>query len=404
MKWLKSLFRVWRRETYLVFSDVGVLLFFFALPLGYPLIYTIIYNPETIEESPIVVVDNSRTAESRELVRAVDATQALHVVGYAANMQEARQAWCEKKCYAVLEVPADYARRIGNGETAVIPFYQDMSLLFRYRQALLALTDVQMHEVTSITASRLADRGGILSTVVSGLPVDSNAGILGDSTQGFASFIMPGVLVMILQQSLLLGITMLAGTSRDRRRRNGTDTDPLALNEGPVATLLGKTLCYVMIYFPMTFYALTVVPYIFSLPHVGSFWDYMPFILVMLLATSFLGQTVQIFVREREASMVLVVYTSVIVLFMSGLTWPRYAFNKFWMAISDLIPATWGVEGFIRINANAATISDFPRYYWALWILTGVYFLTALIINIATRPRRQTIPLKADEPESDKVS
>lgn len=392
MKWLKSLIRVWRRETYLVFTDIGVLLFFFALPLGYPLIYTIIYNPETIEDSPIVVVDNSRTAESRELVRAVDATQALRVIGYAADKEEARRAWMEKKCYAVLEIPADYARRIGRGEQAVVPFYQDMSLLFRYRQALFALTNIQMHEATSITASRVANQAGILSTIVTGLPVDTHAGVMGNPTQGFASFIIPGIVVLILQQSLLLGITMLAGTSRDRRRRSGTGTDPLQVQAGPVATLLGKTLCYLVIYMPLTFYALSVVPHIFSLPHIGDFWDYMPFVFAMLVATSFLGQTIQIIVREREASMVLVVYTSAIFLFLSGLTWPRYAFNNFWMAVSDLVPATLGVEGFIRINSNAATIADVSRYYWALWALAGFYFLTALAINIAVRPRKSSVP------------
>lgn len=392
MKWLKSLIRVWRRETYLVFTDIGVLLFFFALPLGYPLIYTIIYNPETIEDSPIVVVDNSRTAESRELVRAVDATQALRVIGYAADKEEARRAWMEKKCYAVLEIPADYARRIGRGEQAVVPFYQDMSLLFRYRQALFALTNIQMHEATSITASRVANQAGILSTIVTGLPVDTHAGVMGNPTQGFASFIIPGIVVLILQQSLLLGITMLAGTSRDRRRRSGTGADPLQVQAGPVATLLGKTLCYLVIYMPLTFYALSVVPHIFSLPHIGDFWDYMPFVFAMLVATSFLGQTIQIIVREREASMVLVVYTSAIFLFLSGLTWPRYAFNNFWMAVSDLVPATWGVEGFIRINSNAATIADVSRYYWALWALAGFYFLTALAINIAVRPRKSSVP------------
>ncbi|MDE6572427.1 MAG: ABC transporter permease, partial [Duncaniella sp.] len=99
-----------------------------------------------------------------------------------------------------------------------------------------------------------------------------------------------------------------------------------------------------------------------------------------------------IIVREREASMVLVVYTSAIFLFLSGLTWPRYAFNNFWMAVSDLVPATWGVEGFIRINSNAATIADVSRYYWALWALAGFYFLTALAINIAVRPRKSSVP------------
>lgn len=389
MNWLKSLFRVWRHECYLVFTDIGVILFFFALPLGYPIIYTLIYNPEVVEEIPVVAVDHSRTAESRELIRALDATQSIHITGYASDLAEARRAWAEKECYAVVEVPADYAARIGRGEQAVVSYYADMSLLIRYRQALFAITGVQMDEVQKITAERVMREGGILTTVVSGLPVETQSNILGDQSQGFASFIMPGIVVLILQQSMILGITMLAGTSRDRRRRNPLGIDPEHLDAGTTVTLLGKTLCYLMIYIPLSYYILDIIPRMFELPHVGAFMDYMPFIFVMLLASSFLGQTLQVFVRERESSFLVIVFTSVVFLFLSGLTWPRYAFNPFWMAISDLVPATGGVEGFVRINSNGASLSDVSRYYMALWGLSALYFCTAWLLNRYLYPRRR---------------
>jgi len=164
MKWLKDFFRVWRRECWLVFTDVGVMLFFFALPLGYPIVYTLIYNPEVVKEIDTVIVDHSRTAESRELARTLDATQSIHITGYAADMAEARRAWAEKDCYAIIEIPSDYARQIGSGGQGVISYYQDMSLLLRYRQILLSLTSVQMHEAQTITAKRVATMGGGLAT------------------------------------------------------------------------------------------------------------------------------------------------------------------------------------------------------------------------------------------------
>lgn len=387
MKWFLSLFRVWRRETWLVFTDVGVLLFFFGLPIGYPIVYTLIYNPEVVKEIATVVVDHSRTAESRELVRTLDATQGIDIVGYASDMPEARRAWGEKKCYGIIEIPTDYAQKVGRGEQAVISFYNDMSLLIRFRQYLFALTDVQMHEVSKLTAERVATLGGGLVTQVNGLPVDTRPVCMGDPTQGFASFIMPGIVVLILQQSMLLGITMIAGTAADRRRRN-RGRDPYEYEAGPVATLLGKSLCYMMIYVPMSYYILHIVPEMFALPHVGNVRDYMPFVFVMLLATTFLGQTIQVFVRERETSLLVVVFTSLVFLFLSGLTWPRYAFSKFWVMVSDFIPATWGVEGFIRINSNGATLPDVARYYWSLWALVCLYFVTALLLRLYLSPRR----------------
>lgn len=397
MKWFKSLFRVWRRETWLVFTDIGVMLFFFALPLGYPIVYTLIYNPEIVTEIPTVVIDNSRTAESRELVRTLDATQAIHIKGYAANLAEARRAWAEKECYGIIEIPANYARLLGQGKSATISFYNDMSLLLRYRQYLFALTGVQMHEVSQLTAKRVATRGGILATQVTGLPVDTNSQSLGDPTQGFASFVMPGIVVLILQQSMLLGITMIAGTAADRRRRN-RGRDPYEYDASPLAVVLGKSLCYLMLYIPLSYYILHIVPEMFALPHIGNVADYMPFVFAMLVATSFFGQAIQVFVRERESSLLVVVYTSVVFLFLSGLTWPRYAFNRFWLMISDLIPATWGVEGFIRINSNGATIADVSRYYWSIWALTALYFLLALgLRTYLTRSKKPTPSVPAGE-------
>lgn len=385
MKWFKSLFRVWRRETYLVFTDIGVLLFFFALPLAYPIIYTLIYNPEVVREIGTVVVDNSRSSESRELVRELDATPGIDIVGYAADMGEARRAMMEKKCYGVLEIPSDYGRRIGRGEQAVSSFYCDMSLLIRYRQYLFALTDVQMNEVMRITSQRLAS-GGLLTSSVGGLPVGTQANFLGDVSQGFASYVMPGIVVLILQQSMLLGIVMIAGTARDRRRRNG-GSDPLVCDAGPLAAVLGRTLCHIMVYLPLSYYILEIIPHIFSLPHIGRFVDFMPLIFALLLATSFLGQTIQVFVRERESGLLVIVFTSVVFLFLSGLTWPRYAFNKFWYMLSDLIPSTFGVEGFIRISSNGATLADVGRYYLGLWALAGFYFVTALLVSRFTTGR-----------------
>jgi ABC-2 type transport system permease protein len=49
--------------------------------------------------------------------------------------------------------------------------------------------------------------------------------------------------------------------------------------------------------------------------------------------------------------------------------------------IGNCIPATWGVEGFIRINSNGATLAQNTHPYVMLWILTCCYFLITLILS-----------------------
>ncbi len=377
--------KVWRREYYLVFHDAGVMLFFFFLTVAYPLVYTFIYNPEIVENIPIAVVDNSRSEESRKLTRMIDATQGIEVWDYATNMEEAHRMENNHEVYGILEIPSDYARRIGRQEQGVVTFYCEMSLLLRYRTCLTALTDVQLAAGADIRQQTL-DMIGLPAQEMGGMPIESEALMLGDPTQGFASFIMPGVLVLILQQSMLLGITMLAAGIKERRRRNG-GIDPESIPAGPLTTIWGKTLCYITLYLPICVYVLDLVPIMFNLPHIGDFREMYLFIFPMLLATAFLGQTISVFVTERESSMLVIVFTSVVFLFISGLTWPRYAMNSLWTWVGDAIPATWGIEGFIRMNSNGSPLWEQSHPYMMLWLLCAIYMVTAWLVTHFSTPR-----------------
>lgn len=120
------------------------MLFFLFLPTVYPIIYTLIYNPEVVRETPVAVVDNSRTSASRELARSIDALPSAHVVGYASSLSEAKERFASHDCYAVVEIPRDYDRNIGRAEQAVVNLYCDASLLLRYRALLLDMTQLQI--------------------------------------------------------------------------------------------------------------------------------------------------------------------------------------------------------------------------------------------------------------------
>ena len=71
---INDLFYIWKREFQTTFRDQGVLIFFILVPLGYPLLYSFIYDNEVVREVPAVVVDDSHSSLSREYLRKVDAT------------------------------------------------------------------------------------------------------------------------------------------------------------------------------------------------------------------------------------------------------------------------------------------------------------------------------------------
>ncbi len=267
-QWFTDVARVTAREAHLSLIDAGALLFFIALPLAYPIVYTLIYNPEVAREINVAVVDDSRSQQSREFVRMADATESMHIIGYASDMAEARRLKDRKDCYAIIYIPSDYAEKIGRGEQAHISFYSDMTLLLRYRSMLLSLTGLQLATGADLRAETLSSLG-ISGTTGSDSPIDNASYIMGDTEQGFASFVIPGIIVLIIQQSMLLGITLIGGTRNERRMAHG-GRDPLEIPASATATVIGRMLWFVLLYLPLTIYVLHFVPLFFSRAPLGD--------------------------------------------------------------------------------------------------------------------------------------
>ncbi|MDE6217956.1 MAG: ABC transporter permease, partial [Muribaculaceae bacterium] len=199
---LRQLFDVYCREFKIVSKDMGMILFFTFLPLAYPIVYSLIYNPELVREVDLIIVDHDRTPMSRKLVRSMDATQEANVIGYAADLNEARRAMDNRDCFGILEIPEGFQRNLGINEQAKAVMYCDMSLLLRYKGLLIASTNVSQELGSQITFNRIDEIVPLATTIATGDPLPIENVALGNTEGGFDSFIMPGVVVLILQQCI----------------------------------------------------------------------------------------------------------------------------------------------------------------------------------------------------------
>lgn len=385
MRNLRALGESYALEFKRILHDQGVVLFFLFLPLAYPVIYSLIYNPELVRDVPVVVVDRDMTSDSRRLARDFDATEGARVIGYAADMGEARRAFDSHECYAIMEIPHGFSRALGRGERGQAMLYCDMSLLLRYRSLMFAATDLSLAMSQQIQAADIRDLGAAsIAGDIDPMPVDSAQ--LGNLQGGFDSFVMPGVLILILQQCIILAVGMMGG-ARHELARDGTDPDN-SFGGATLVSMAGRMACYVTILALPVIWLTHFVPLIFKFPMAGDMTDIFAFLLPMVLACICLGFILQAFTTERESVFIIWVATSLPFLFLSGLTWPRYAMPPFWHFISDLVPATWGVNGFILMNANGASLGDVATCYDALWLQAAAYFALAWAVqHFWLRPR-----------------
>lgn len=380
---MKSLLYTWWQELKNIVKDQGVLIFFILVPLGYPLLYTFIYTNETVHEVPAAVVDNNRSSLSREYLRLVDASPDLDIVSHCSDLEEAKSLMASGKVYGIIYVPESFSRDIAKGTQTRVTLYCDMSGMLYYKAMLTANTNASLTMNKQIKIERSGNTTS-RQDEVSTTPIKYEDISLFNPQNGFASFLIPAVLMLIIQQTLLLGIGLLAGTAREQNLLYGLAPT------GSCAPyiVLGKALAYFMVYAVMATYMLCLVPRMFSLVQIAQAGTLAAFMLPYLLACIFFAMTCSVFIHQREACMMIYVFTSVPLLFISGISWPGSAIPGFWKAVSWIFPSTFGINGFVRINTMGATLADVPAEWRALWMQAGIYFLTACLVCRRSMPGR----------------
>lgn len=385
MKFLKDIYYVFRREFYAIFRDHAVLTFFFALTLAYPVVYTFIYSNETAREIPVAVVDRSKSALSREFIRNWNASSGVNVISHCAEMEEAKLLMHKKKIYGILLMPEDFSRNIHRGEQAHVSLFCDMGALLNYKALLMAATDVTLAMGKDIQVKGMEYPTEITEQIKSS-PVRIQEVKMFNPQGGFTSFLMPAVLILVIQQSLLLGVGTLAGTERDRRRKRMLLPNNRHFSN-PAAVVLGKALAYLPVYLVMGYWILFIVPRLFGMTQIGDKWEVIVFIFPFLLACCFFAIAVSFFCKERETPFLIFVFTSVPLMFISGISWPGSAIPWYWTALGKIFPSTHGIEGFVKINNAGATLTEALPEYVALWLLAFVYFGIACLFYRRERRR-----------------
>lgn len=375
---MKDVFCIFRREFYTIFRDHGVLTFFILLTLAYPLVYTYIYSNEVVREVPVAVVDRSATPDSREFVREWDASPGVRVVAHCADLEEAKHLMWAKEIYGILDIPADYAADIRRGDQAHVGLYCDMGALLNYKTLLQAASDVSLLVGKRIQVQSLPYASRIRQEITAS-PVRVEEVRMFNPGGGFASFIIPAVLVLVIQQSLLLGAGMIAGTARERNPRRSM-LPAMPLYRRPWAIVLGKGCAYLAVYLVMAYWVFFVVPRIFRLTQIGRPADLMLFLFPFLLACVFFAIACSFLSKEREYPFLLFVFTSVPLMFISGISWPKEGIAPYWLALAKVFPSTHGIDGFVKMNNMGATLHEVLPEYAALWLLAALYFTLACLL------------------------
>lgn len=372
-------FRIWMREFQLIFSDVGVMILIFAVPLIYPLLYSFIYYPEVVRDLPIAVVDLSHSADSRQFTRDLDATPDLMVATISISMEEAITMFKNREVRGIVEIPESFSKDIAMKRQTTISAYADMEFFLYYKALMTGASFVSLETGNQIQIKNMMNDGLTKRQAhITAEPFKMVDNAMANQAGGFASYGIPAALILIIQQTLIIAIGILAGTARERHIF-GTLVPMDRKRMGTLRLVLGKAAAYFTIYALLCIYMLGMIPEWFGYGQSADLGELMALITPFILSSIFMGLTLSVIFKNRESAMMLYLFTSIPLLFLSGIIWPLSNFSPVWLTVREIFPSSNAIFGYIKMNSLGATIFETRKEITSLWIQTVVYFLTACI-------------------------
>ena len=369
--------RIWMREYQLILSDVGVLIIILAVPVIYPFLYSLIYYPEVVRDLPVAVTDLSNSSDSRTFIRKLDATPELNVTCHCTSMNEAIRLFKERKVKGIVQIPKDFGEGLATKRPVVVSAYADMEFFLYYKALMTGVNFVAIDMGKEIQCNNLINEGYSISQAEAiAEPLDIVDNAMSNRSGGFASYGIPAALILIIQQTLVLAIGIMAGTARERHPY-GTLVS-LDINRlGIFRQIIGKSAAYFSIYAILCVYMLGLIPQLFGYEHRADLMSLISLVTPFLLSSIFFGMSLSVLFRSRESAMMLYLFSSIPLLFLSGIIWPLSNFDGIWLLLRQAFPSSNAMIGFIKMNSLGAGISETRNEIIALWIQAAVYLAIA---------------------------
>ncbi|MEG1554019.1 MAG: ABC transporter permease, partial [Rikenellaceae bacterium] len=207
MKHLNNFIDVLKSELKFMIHDSGVMLIMLGAIFIYSTLYSLAYHNQILNSLPIAVIDNSHSGASRAFIRAFDASPNVDVLYSPSDMESAKKLFFERKVYGVMMIPENFEVNIASNKQAKVALYADASYFLMYKQTFIAFTSTLMDSNVKLEVSRFMSSGMSKHEATAiAEPVAVNTQVLFNHIGGYATFVMPAIMLLILQQTLLLGI------------------------------------------------------------------------------------------------------------------------------------------------------------------------------------------------------
>ena len=398
------IFETAKKEKELIQKDSAVIEIYILFVALVYFFYTFVYSPEIFTNLPVAYVDNDQTTISHQIKRMLNETESLEITAEPTSLDEGRKLFEEGKVNGIILIPKNFSKELQkNGGNASIAIYSDASYMLYYDKTLQAVTN-SLGAFTGALQLKQTMMSGVpmKQAEASSKPFNIIANPLYNLEEGYAIFLIPVVLIIALQTLQLTGMGVLYGTMRE----NDTFTTHFAMAKqrfGYFFMTIGRAIPYLVISMLLLLLGILVVFHIFTIPQRGNLFEVIVFLIPVVLAITFLGQSLMNIFRNREDTIMLLTVFSIPALMMGGVSYPIVAFPLWIKIMAFFFPSTIGVKGFISLSQAGATLVEIKETYIQMWIICLFYFVIAVWTNrrFIYQVIPSKIPAKSEEFEAE---
>lgn len=365
----------WRQ----LLGDSGVLLLLVAAPVLYAFFYPWPYADQAVTRVPVALVDLDGSSLSRQIARYAAASPRIDLRRVTADEQSARRALLDGEIEGYAVLPRDLKRRVVRGEKAVVSIEANGAYALLNKAVLYGFAESVGTVSAGVEIRRLQARGQPLAQAqASRSPVNLQTVPLFNPTEGYGSYVVPAVALLILQQTLLMGVAMLTGTWVEQGRLRATAADWA----GRLLALCSLGWANGLFYFGWVFLWQ-------DFPRGGHPAGALLLLLCYVPAVCALGAALGSWFGNRERALQVLLFTALPLAFLAGFSWPAEALPGPLQWLRWLAPSTAGIQASLRLNQMGAPLQAVVPLLGVL-VLIMLAALTALGFRLRATPSPAT--------------
>lgn len=379
---ISRLLKVTLTEWKLFVTDPAAVLLLVVAGFLYAFYYPTAYMNQTVSRVPVAVVDLDHTAKSRELTRMASATQQVEVKAVYNDLLEAETAMASEEIYGFMVIPENMEKDLIDKKTTKIDIFTHGAYVMLHGTIGTAFSTcaLTVGAVSKVKAIALGKKVPSAKAMAMRDPMPLSIQTMFNNTGSYSNYVVPSVLVLILQQSLVIGICVLGGARGHRRfRRNQRYSE--VENESMPYRYLGRSLAYFMHYCCFILFYHCVIYNIFDFPRRGELLPMTIFAVVFLASVINFGMCLSQVFLHRESSMQLFLNLSIPILFLANFSWPSYLMPSWMVGLSYILPSTFAVPAWLSIEQMGGDIYDVAPKLYLLAIQAVIYFVLGMFLT-----------------------